>query len=126
MGNRFLLLLNMSDRPLSAIAQTTLRKTTEDAMQTYPEAAKVVLGNSYMDDIPASVADEDTAFKIMKDIEAMFLQRGFQIKEWVWSGSVSEATSNLSDQDQRTTKSLLDLGDETVSAEKVLGMGCKK
>lgn len=114
--------VNMGDRPSSAIAQTALRKTAEDAMQIYPDAAKIVLRNSYMDDIPASVAGEDTAFKIMKDIDSMLLQRGFQIKEWIWSGSVSNATSNFSDQDQRTVKSLLDVDEETDSAEKVLGM----
>ena len=59
--------VNMGDRPSSAIAQTALRKTAEDAMEEYPDAAKIVLRNSYMDDIPASVEKYDVAIKV-KDI----------------------------------------------------------
>jgi len=46
--------LNMGDKPASAIAQTALRMTAEEAAENFPEASKMIKKNSYMDDIPAS------------------------------------------------------------------------
>ena len=75
----------MGDRPSSAIAQTSLQKTALEAMNTCPEASKTVLRNSYIDDIPGSVESHSKAFQLMKHIEIMLEQKGFQIKEWIWS-----------------------------------------
>ena len=47
--------VNMGDRPAAAIAQTALRKTAEEDKQEFPEAAKIIVTNSYMDDIPGSL-----------------------------------------------------------------------
>ena len=44
--------VNMGDRPASAIAQTALRKTALEASDSHPEASKLIINNSYMDDIP--------------------------------------------------------------------------
>ena len=114
--------VNMGDRPSSAIAQTVLRKTAEAAMQEYPEAANIVLRNSYMDDIPASVAQEGEAIKIMKDIEYILDQRGFQMKEWIWYGSKPATYSRVPGQDQKAVQLLLNVTEEKSTAEKVLGM----
>ena len=52
--------VNMGDKPAAAIAQTALRMTAECAIDMYQEAAKIVLENSYMDDIPASTTSEES------------------------------------------------------------------
>ena len=114
--------VNMGDRPSSAIAQTALRKTAENAMIEFPEAAKVVLRNCYMDDIPASVTDRVKAIQIMGDISSMLQKKGFQIKEWIWSGSKSNSPSSKTPQDQRAVQLLLKLSGDTEISEKVLGM----
>ena len=74
--------VNMGDKPSSCIAQCALQRTAEEDSTEYPEASKIVLRNSYMDDIPASVDSETERNRIMRKIDAMLGKRGFTIKEW--------------------------------------------
>ena len=73
--------VNMGDRPASAIAQTALRETAEQAKEQFPEASDIVIRNSYMDDIPASVESEVDGSKIMDNIDELLLEKGFKIKD---------------------------------------------
>ena len=43
--------LAFGDKPAPAMGQTALRKTANKTVETHPEAAKTLLGNSYVDDI---------------------------------------------------------------------------
>ena len=110
--------VNMGDRPASAIAQSALRKTAEEAKDTYPEASKIILENSYMDDIPGSVSSEEEGNKVMNDIAFILDERGFKIKEWQVTGqsNVKERTEI-----QHAVQKLLDK-DEAEQLGKVLGM----
>ena len=78
--------VNMGDRPAAAIAQTALKKTAEESASLFPEASKIILKNSYMDDIPASVKSEEERAKITSEAEQILAQKGFKIKGWVFSG----------------------------------------
>ena len=78
--------LNMGDRPASAIAQTALKKTAQFAEERYPDAAQLIIDNSYMDDIPGSVPTSEQGNKVMKDAERLLAERGFNIKGWRFSG----------------------------------------
>ena len=75
--------VNMGDRPSATIAQSALRKTAEMAIATKPEAAKIIIHNAYMDDIPASVDDSNEAVARMEEIDAILEEKGFKIKEWI-------------------------------------------
>ena len=110
--------VNMGDRPASAIAQTALRMTAEAAADTYPEASKIVLSNSYMDDIPASASSEESGMKVMSDIEKLVGEKGFKMKSWTFSGQKSKKDKS---EDQAAVQALLkkDIGNEL---GKVLGM----
>ena len=77
--------VNMGDRPSATIAQLALRKTAEEAIQTYPEAANTILRNAYMDDIPGSTASASETRKITSAIDQVLLGNGFRIKEWIYS-----------------------------------------
>ena len=74
--------VNMGDRPSATIAQVALRKTAEMAKAQFPEASKIVVENSYMDDISASVPDSLQARARMREIDEMLNSKGFFIKEW--------------------------------------------
>ena len=73
--------VNMGDRPSATIAQVALRKTAQDVIGEYPTAAKIIMRNSYMDDIPASVDNDKEAFRCMSNIEEILNMKGFSIKE---------------------------------------------
>ncbi|XP_068735301.1 uncharacterized protein [Montipora capricornis] len=55
--------LTFGDRPAPAMAQIALRKTAQENKASYPEAAEVLMNNTYMDDICESVDTEKEARK---------------------------------------------------------------
>ena len=114
--------VNMGDRPSSAIVQTSLQKTALEAMNTYPKASKTVLRNSYMDDISGSVESHSKAFQLMKHIEIMLEQKGFKIKEWLWSHMDSLGGKDRTTNDQKAVQMLLHSEQIDAATEKVLGM----
>ena len=81
--------VNMGDRPSATIAQLALRKSAEQYRETLPDAAKLIVENSYMDDIPASTETQQEAVKLTSEIDEILESRGFKIKEWIHSGSGS-------------------------------------
>ena len=108
--------VNMGDKPSSCIAQCALQRTAEEASTEFPEAASIVLKNSYMDDIPASVDSQIERRRIMKDIDTMLGRKGFAIKEWFCSGALPVESNQ-----KRVRFSCADIN-ETKSTEKVLGI----
>ena len=80
--------VNMVDRPASAIAQTALRESALEATEEHPEASKIIIRNSYMDDIPASVKGSKPGHQVMDDITSILQRNGFTIKEWNFSGKM--------------------------------------
>ena len=110
--------VNMGDRPAAAIAQTALRKTAEESYKHYPEASKIILQNSYMHDIPASVKSEEERLKVTSEAEEILAKKGFKIKGWVFSG---QQKSSDASKNQRAVQALLNKGKEE-DIDKVLGM----
>ena len=64
------------------MAQTALRKTADEAAETYPEAARTILENSYVDDICDSVSTVDEAQRLTTDIDEVLVSVGFKVKGW--------------------------------------------
>jgi hypothetical protein len=110
--------VNMGDRPASAIAQTALRMTAEEAAIDYPEASNLIVNNSYMDDIPASASSEKVGMKLMNDIEKLLEEKGFKIKGWTFSGQKAKKDKS---EDQVAVQALLKKDIEN-ELGKVLGM----
>ena len=108
--------VNMGDRPSAAIAQTALRKSAEAAERVYPEASKVIISNSYMDDIPGSTTNEIKGKQVMNDAECLLDQRGFKIKGWTFSG---QKWTNQKSTDQHAVQVLLNKNEDD-DADKVL------
>ena len=110
--------LNMGDKPASAIAQTALRMTAEEAAENFPEASKMIKKNSYIDDIPASTESKEFGMKLMKDTETLLAAKNFKIKNWTFSG---KKTSKDKSKDQMAVQKLL-RQDVSNELSKVLGM----
>ena len=73
------------DKPSATIATVALRKTAQMGEELFPEAAKIVMENTYMDDIIDSVSDKRKALSITRDIERFISKGGFRIKGWILS-----------------------------------------
>lgn len=89
-GTYIIQTVSFGDKPAGTIATVALRKTAEMYQDEYPEAAKVVKNNSYMDDILDSVSTEEKAYQQTKEIEAVLGEGGFEMKGWVISGESNE------------------------------------
>ena len=72
---------------MGTIATVALRKTAEMAQEKYPQEAKIVRDNTYMDDIIESVGDRERAESVTRNIEKLVDIGGFKIKGWTISGS---------------------------------------
>ena len=79
--------VSFGDRPSGTIATVALRKTAEMAQEKYPQEAKIIRDNTYMDVIIESVGDRETAESITRNIEKLVDVGGFKIKGWTISGS---------------------------------------
>ena len=105
----------MGDRPSATIAQLALRKTAEEEMSNSPKAAKLIIDNSYMDDIPASTTTSSEASTLMREIGSILSSKGFHIKEWIHnlSEDIAEECSQTTD---------VCNGEDTTETEGVLGL----
>ena len=77
--------VSFGDKPAGAIASLALRKTAELNADQYPEAAKTITNNSYVDDILNSFNTTEIARNITSDIDTVLDTGGFQIKRWIMS-----------------------------------------
>ena len=98
------------------MAQIALQKTAEEKQELYPEAAKAIKANYYMDDLCDSLDTVKQAQKQTEDIDKILGTGGFRVKEWI-----SNKTLNQEDSREEMAMKMLE-GD---SKEKVLGLEWK-
>ena len=79
--------VNMGDKPSGSIAQIAMRKTAE--LPQYNEMKterRVVVEDSYVDDIMTSHNDKGELQKITKGVSDLLRGGNFHVKEWIMSG----------------------------------------
>ena len=81
--------------------------TAEMGSEQYPDAAKIVKYNTYMDDIIESTTDLPTAQKLMQDIETLIIRGGFKLKEWIFSCDSSNSKKSLPNESNVATEKVL-------------------
>ncbi|XP_031573598.1 uncharacterized protein LOC116307470 [Actinia tenebrosa] len=101
--------VSFGDKPAGTIATAALRKTAEMAATEYPQAAKTIIKNTYMDDIINSAGNKEETKSLTTDIEKE--EGGFQVKYWTLSREFNQ------DYDTQTLPNERDS-----STEKVLGV----
>ena len=72
--------VSFGDKLASCIASTALQKTADMNQLEYPEAAKVIKTNSYVDDIIDSTRASASAVKLTEEIDTVLKTGGFTIK----------------------------------------------
>ncbi|XP_068214422.1 uncharacterized protein [Palaemon carinicauda] len=100
--------VTFGDKPSGSIAMMALRKTAE-INNCFPLASKMIVEDSYVDDIISSVNSKDCAMKRIKEVEEVLRLGGFQIKYWVLSGEDKDNNARVLNTEQ----------------EKVLGLSWK-
>ena len=79
--------VSFGDKPAGNIAITALHETAKMGERQYPEAAEIVLNNSYVDDITDSIDTLAKATRITREIDKLIGEGGFQVKEWIMSST---------------------------------------
>ena len=74
------------DRPSGTVAMVALHKIADMNEEKYPEAARMIKHNSYVDDLLQSVSSENAAFSLASDVQNVLEQGNFKVKHWVISG----------------------------------------
>lgn len=94
--------VTFGDRPSGAISTMALQMTAEMFQTEYPEAAELIIKNSYVDDLLTSVDTVCEAKKIIRNTEMLLGSGGFRVKHWIISGDVDEhfAGMNVLNADQ--------------------------
>lgn len=80
--------VTFGDIPGGAIAMAALRKTAQINLN-YPKATKMIVEDSYVDDLLGSFDSQETALERIRQVEEILEAGGFAIKQWVpiaWKG----------------------------------------
>ena len=78
--------VSFGDRPGGPIAITAMFKSADMKKDVYPEAARVIKRNSFVDDLLKSVKNRKIAQRLIREIEEILNDGGFKIKHWIISG----------------------------------------
>ncbi|XP_055844833.1 uncharacterized protein LOC129911149 [Episyrphus balteatus] len=98
-------------------SQFIKNKNADEFSQAFPRAARAIRENHYVDDLMDSVATEEEAIQLAKEVRFVHSQGGFKIRNWI-----SNSTSVLKALNAEPTDSK-DLNiDVELTTEKVLGM----
>ena len=96
--------VSFGDKPSGNIVMLALRKTAEEGKDLYPRAAKLVLKNTYVDDLIDSFGDIKEATKVTKECDELIGAGGFKVKKWIISAkpvNVTHDESNINERDKR-------------------------
>ena len=107
--------VTFGDKPSGAIALVALQKTAELGKTEYPEAADVILKNSYVDDILNSTDSIEDVNRLASEVEALLAAGGFKLKDWIISKGHNESVDI-----NRSVSNNLNISE--TKQEKVLGM----
>lgn len=102
-------------------ASYALRRTAENAAsKSTPEATQTVLKNFYVDDCLKSVAMEDKAVALVRELMTLCASGGFHLTKWV-SNSIA-LLGSISDHERAAEVKDLDLEHDELPVERALGM----
>ena len=76
---------SFGDKCAGIIAMLALKFTAEMFLKELPEAAKIIINNSYVDDIVGGAKDAAEACKVMGDINHIVSKGGFKVKHFLMS-----------------------------------------
>lgn len=114
--------VNIGDKPAGCIPQLAMRETASlPSFVHLEEERKVLLNNSYVDDILTSHNDPDRLKEITENVEHILKAGGFELKPWVFSGQ--SGRKDLNKQDEVKTKTMVLPNQMRDEDNKALGLG---
>lgn len=93
--------LTFGDKPAPAMAQIALRKTAEEGEEFYPEAAKVLKEDVYMDDICHSEDTVQETRKVAEDLDKILMKGGFSVKNWKSNKPLTPVNEDSSEEETK-------------------------
>ncbi|XP_072051635.1 uncharacterized protein [Amphiura filiformis] len=98
-----------------------LRKTADDGKEKYSEeVCNTVLSNFYVDDYLKSIESESKAIQLVSDLTNLCKDGGFKLTKWL--SNSREVLQSVPEDDRAETTKTLDLKNEELPSEKVLGL----
>nr|XP_054761133.1 uncharacterized protein LOC129267448 [Lytechinus pictus] len=95
------------------MAQIALQRTAEDGEKSFPEAARIIKKDTYMDDICFLVSSKDKAVELTEQLDTVLAEGGFRVKGW----SSNKVLKDGDSAEQKEARLL-----EATHEEKVLGV----
>ena len=102
--------VSFGDKPAGTIATLALRKTAEMGQEEFPEAAKAIIRNTYMDDVIVSVDSREEAVKLTREVEELLRAGGFKMKSWIVTGKSNQEERENSEATAREDVQIRDQG----------------
>ena len=104
----------------SSVASFALRRCAEEGMSSYPEAADVLLRNTYVDDALCTVDSVEGAISLARDLKELCATGGFDMTKF--TGNSSQFLKRVPVEDRGKNVKQLDLDKDRLCAESALGM----
>ena len=83
------------------MAQIALRKSAEEGEEFYPEAAKVLKEDVYMDDICHSEDTVQETRKVAEDLDKILMKGGFSLKTWKSNKPLTPVSEDSSEEETK-------------------------
>nr|XP_027231042.1 uncharacterized protein LOC113822703 [Penaeus vannamei] len=89
--------MGFDDKPSAIIVMLALKHTAELSMGKYPDAASMIISNSYVDDIIHSVDSKEKALQLIRETEEILSDGDFKVKQWIMTGDDGMCNMNISE-----------------------------
>ncbi|KRZ81304.1 hypothetical protein T08_8079, partial [Trichinella sp. T8] len=83
------------------LAMAVIRHHAELKKEVYPEAARIVENNIYVDDVLLSVENQEAARRMIKDLDSLMESGGFKLAKW--ASNDSSVLSDIAVEKRATT-----------------------
>ncbi|XP_069993225.1 uncharacterized protein [Penaeus vannamei] len=87
-----LMSMGFGEKPSGIIVMLALKHTAELSMGKYPDAASMMISNSYVDDIIHSVDSKEKALQLIRETEEILSDGDLKVKQWIMTGDAGVRT----------------------------------
>ena len=87
--------VSFGDKRAGTIAPLALRKTAEYSSDIYPDATKMIIKNTYVDDVIDSFDNIQKADQVTSEADEILAKGGFTMKGWIKSTSANNEARQL-------------------------------
>ncbi|XP_043240715.1 uncharacterized protein LOC122391117 [Amphibalanus amphitrite] len=104
----------------SSVASLALRQCAAEGAEQFPEAAEVLVRNSYVDDVAVAVTSVDDAVGLAHDLKALCGRGAFNMRKF--TSNSAAFLKEISEEDRGKNLKDLDLDKDRLMTERTLGL----